>query len=57
MSSLKDGNMTEERLAVAVGDAADMKFLGVPAYQPGTDRRAGEKNCREDHGVIESVEC
>jgi len=33
---------SEERLVVAVGDQRDVKILGVPAYQPGTDQRSGD---------------
>ena len=42
MGTLTDKNVTEERLTVAVGDANEIKLLGVPAYKPGTDRRAGD---------------
>jgi len=42
MSSLTNRNVTQERLTVVVGDALELKLLGVPAYEPGTDRKSGD---------------
>lgn len=42
MGSLSNQNVTEERLTVVVGTSLDLKLLGVPAYQPGTDRKSGD---------------
>lgn len=42
MPSLSNQNVTEERLTVVVGTSLDLKLLGVPAYQPGTDRKSGD---------------
>ena len=40
--TLTDNNVNEERLTVAIGDVHQIKLLGVPAYQVGSGRRAGE---------------
>lgn len=42
MASLSNQNITEERLTVVVGTSRDLKLLGVPGYQPGTDRKSGD---------------
>jgi hypothetical protein len=42
MRALSNNNVMEERLAVLVGNANEMKFLGVPSYPPGSDRKAGD---------------
>lgn len=42
MPSLSNKNISEERLTVLVGNAHELKLLGVPAYQPGTDRKSGD---------------
>jgi len=42
MPSLSNKNIYEERLTVVVGNAHELKLLGVPAYQPGTHRNAGD---------------
>jgi hypothetical protein len=42
MSSLENRNISEERLTVVVGNNMKLKLLGVPAYQPGTDRKSGD---------------
>lgn len=42
MSSLENRNISEERLTVVVGNSVELKILGVPAYQPGTDRKSGD---------------
>jgi len=33
--------VTEERVTILVGDAYDMKLLGVPSYQKVTDQKTG----------------
>jgi len=42
MASLSNQNVTQERLTVVVGTSLDLKLLGVPSYQPGTDRKSGD---------------
>ena len=42
MPSLINQKISEERLTVVVGNALELKLLGVPAYQPGTDRKSGD---------------
>ena len=42
MPSLSNNNVVEERLAVLVGNGNEMKFLGVPSYPAGSDRKAGD---------------
>ena len=42
MTTLTNKNIKEERLTIAVGDACDMKILGVPSYQAGSGKPAGE---------------
>ena len=42
MPSLCNKNITEERLTVVVGNTHELKLLGVPSYQPGTDRKSGD---------------
>ena len=42
MPSLTDSHIREERLTVVVGDNFDMKLLGTPCYQPGSNVSAGE---------------
>ena len=39
---------SEERLVVALGDQNDTKILSVPAYQPGTDQRSGDRIFRHN---------
>jgi hypothetical protein len=39
MPSLINQKISEERLIVVVGNALELKLLGVPSYQPGTDSR------------------
>ena len=42
MPSLTDNHRREERLTVVVGDNVDLKLLGTPSYQPGSNVSAGE---------------
>jgi len=42
MPSLSNNNVREERLAVLVGNANEMKFLGVLLYPPRLDRKSGD---------------
>ena len=46
----------QERLVVAVGDNTNVKVLGVPAYQPGTDQRSGEYHHSGDNAVVTVME-
>ena len=36
----KSKNKSEDRLEIAVGNNIDIKLLGVPSYQPGTEQRS-----------------
>lgn len=40
--TLSNRNISEERLTVIVGTAHEVKLLGVPSYQPGTDTKSGQ---------------
>lgn len=42
MNTLTNQDIPEERLTVAVSGSEEVKLLGVPAYQPGTNRKTGE---------------
>ena len=42
MPSLTDNHRREERLTVVVGDNVDLKLLGTPSIQPGSNVSAGE---------------
>ena len=42
MPSLSSKSISVKRLTVVVGNTHELKLLGVPAYQPGTDRKAGD---------------
>jgi len=48
---------SEERLVVAVGDQSDVKILGVPAYQPGTDQRSGDIIAQASMQLLQSWNC
>jgi len=47
----------QERLVVAVGDNANVKILGVPAYQPGTDQRSGDIISHVTMQLLQSWNC
>src|SRR3954471_18509945 len=57
MPSLTNKNITQERLAVLVGKANEMKFLGVPSYAPGTDRKSGDIIAELTVGLLRSWQC
>ena len=42
MILLSNNNITKEHLAVVVGDAKELKFLGVPSHLPGSDKKSGD---------------
>jgi hypothetical protein len=42
MPTLSNSNVLVERLTVVVGNTLELKLLGVPSYQPGTDRKSGD---------------
>jgi len=48
---------SEERLVVAVGNQNDVKILGVPAYQPGTDQRSGDIIAQATIQLLQSWNC
>ena len=50
-------NTPEERLVVAVGDNENIKILGVPAYQPGTDQRSGDIIAEATMKLLRSWNC
>ena len=47
----------QERLVVSVGDNTNVKVLGVPAYQPGTDQRSGDIIIRATMQLLQSWNC
>jgi len=57
IGTLADKNVKEERLTVAVGDKNEIKLLGVPAYQPGTDRRSGEIITEKSMELLKLWDC
>ena len=42
MPLLSNKNIKEERLAIVVGNAKELKFLGVPSYAMGSQRKTGD---------------
>ena len=42
MSTLANKDVLEECMTTVVGNSADLKLLGVPGYQSGTDRKSGD---------------
>ena len=42
LPKLADKYTIEERLTVAVGTQDEIKLLGVPCYEPGTDQHMGD---------------
>lgn len=57
LSSLKNPNVMEERLAIAVGDSSETKLLGTPAYLPGSDRNAGDIISEKTMSLLNSWGC
>ena len=57
MHSLTDQNTSEERLTVAVGNNHDMKLLGAPSYQPGTERKSGDINSELTMNLLQTWYC
>ncbi|KAK6181886.1 hypothetical protein SNE40_009664 [Patella caerulea] len=57
LPTLQDKYEHEERLAVAVGDSDELKLLGIPAYQSGTDERAGEIISRLTSELLKAWQC
>ena len=63
LESLSNQYVRQERLGIAVGDCCDVKLLGVPAYETGTDEYAGHlilsKSCEllKEWGCSENVKC
>lgn len=57
MSSLSNQNVNEERLTVVVGNQRDLKLLGVPSYQPGSDRKSGDIIAELTVDLLESWGC
>lgn len=53
----KSKNKSEERLAIAVGNNIDIKLLGVPSYQPGTDQGAGDIIASATVQLLQSWNC
>lgn len=54
---LKNKNIKEERLTVAVGDVNNVMVLGVPSYTPETDRSTGEVVSELTMNLLESWKC
>ncbi|KAK6183334.1 hypothetical protein SNE40_010835 [Patella caerulea] len=57
LPTLQDKYEHEERLAVAVGNSDELKLLGIPAYQSGTDERAGEIISRLTSELLKAWQC
>ena len=57
MPSLTNKNISEERLSVLVGNSNELKLLGVPAYQPGTDRKSGDIIAELTVNLLSSWKC
>ena len=57
MKSLTNQYVTEERMAVLVGDSTDVKLLGTPHYPTGSDRRAGEIISEHTMELVSSWNC
>lgn len=57
LASLTNQNITEERLSVIVGTSNELKLLGVPSYQPGTDRKSGDIIAQLTVNLLESWKC
>jgi len=57
MASLSNPNITEERLTVVVGTSLNLKLLGVPAYQPGTNRKSGDIIANLTLNLLHSWNC
>lgn len=49
MSQTTDQNILKEHLTVVVETADQLKLLGVPKYQPGTDQSTGEITAKLTH--------
>ena len=57
LPSLCNPNVNEERLTIVVGDKNEMKLLGVPSYQPGTDKKSGQIIMELTTKLLESWHC
>ena len=57
MPSISTPNEKEERLSVLVGNADDVKLLGVPGYKPGTDRKSGDIISELSLDLLRSWKC
>lgn len=53
----KSAHVSEERLTVAVGNEAGIKFLGAPSYKPGTNQAAGDLISKNVVDLLESWQC
>lgn len=57
LPTLTNPNITEERLAVIVGNSCEIKLLGVPAYPPGTDKKTGDIIANLTTNLLNSWNC
>lgn len=57
MPSMSNKNILEERLSVLVDNSSEVKLLGVPAYQPGTDRKSGDIFADLTGDLLSSWQC
>lgn len=55
--SLTNKYVSSERVAVLVGTNERLKLLGVPSYQPGTDRKTGEIIAQLTEQLLTSWSC
>ena len=57
ISSLLNSNVSEERLTAIVGGTKELKFLGVPPYQPDTDRKSGDIIAELTTNLLNELDC
>ena len=57
MPSLCNKNINEERLTVVVGNTHELKLLGVPLYEPGTDKKSGDIIADLTNDLLQSWHC
>ena len=57
LPSLDNKYKHQERLTVAIGTQQDLKLLGVPSYEQGTDRKSGDIISEATVGLLESWNC
>ena len=56
LSTLLNRNVTEERLAIIVGNSKELKLLGTPAFQTGS-KNTGDIIADVIHNLLSSWQC